>query len=228
MGPGMGPMDPAMGAGGMGPGMGPMVPGTVASSGYSATHGSGGSINYLNGKPLPKDPWGNDYYYEWPTNRRPVNNSIPAIWSAGKDGIPGNDDDITNWEQERLELEKDPQAYAAYQARQNSMNMQPNIFGGGPNMPNMQDPTMMNPNMMDPTMMNQQPNMMNPNMMDPTMMNQPPNMMNPNMMDPTMMNQPPNMMNPNMMDPTMMNQPPNMMDPTMMSPPTMMTPLPMN
>jgi len=52
------------------------------------------SRNYL-GKPLPKDPWGNEYYYEYPTDRR--QNGKPAIWSAGPDRIPETKDDITNW-----------------------------------------------------------------------------------------------------------------------------------
>ena len=52
------------------------------------------SRNYL-GKPLPKDPRGNEYYYEYPTDRR--QNGKPAIWSAGPDRIPETKDDITNW-----------------------------------------------------------------------------------------------------------------------------------
>jgi len=40
------------------------------------------------------DPWGNQYKYRAPG----VNNkSSYDLYSAGKDGIEGNEDDITNW-----------------------------------------------------------------------------------------------------------------------------------
>ena len=46
---------------------------------------------------IPKDPWGNDYIYEQPgtNNKRSFDLS-----SAGPDGRPGTDDDITNWDED--------------------------------------------------------------------------------------------------------------------------------
>ncbi len=44
---------------------------------------------------LPKDPWGNDYIYEFPGKHNP--NSYD-IMSLGPDGQSGTDDDIGNWE----------------------------------------------------------------------------------------------------------------------------------
>ena len=43
---------------------------------------------------LPKDPWGQSYYYKSPGEH----NKDYDISSAGKDGIIGSEDDITNWE----------------------------------------------------------------------------------------------------------------------------------
>jgi general secretion pathway protein G len=45
-------------------------------------------------KEVPLDPWGNDYIYESPGK---VNTGSYDISSAGPDGQPGNEDDITNW-----------------------------------------------------------------------------------------------------------------------------------
>jgi general secretion pathway protein G len=45
-------------------------------------------------KDVPKDPWNNDYIYEYPGRR---NVSSYDLSSAGPDGKPGSDDDITNW-----------------------------------------------------------------------------------------------------------------------------------
>ena len=47
---------------------------------------------------LPKDPWGHDYYYEYPGRH---NTDSFDVYSAGKDGIPGNADDVGNWETEQ-------------------------------------------------------------------------------------------------------------------------------
>ncbi|MHA0902054.1 type II secretion system major pseudopilin GspG [Enterobacter ludwigii] len=41
---------------------------------------------------LPADPWGNPYHLTYPGE-----NSHIDIFSAGPDGIVGNDDDIGNW-----------------------------------------------------------------------------------------------------------------------------------
>lgn len=50
---------------------------------------------YLDDNVLPRDPWDNDYQYEYP----PTNNTrdFPDIWSFGPDGEDGTDDDIGNW-----------------------------------------------------------------------------------------------------------------------------------
>lgn len=46
-------------------------------------------------KDIPKDPWGNDYIYEYP-GRNNVNGY--DLFSMGPDGKEGNEDDITNWQ----------------------------------------------------------------------------------------------------------------------------------
>jgi general secretion pathway protein G len=43
---------------------------------------------------VPKDPWGNDYTYEYPGKR---NAGSYDLVSMGPDGRPGTDDDITNF-----------------------------------------------------------------------------------------------------------------------------------
>lgn len=48
---------------------------------------------YLDG-PIPLDPWGNPYQYEFPG--RYAENK-PDLWSLGPDGISGSDDDVGNW-----------------------------------------------------------------------------------------------------------------------------------
>jgi general secretion pathway protein G len=47
---------------------------------------------------IPKDPWGNDYVYEFPGKRNP---SSYDLMSLGPDGRSGTDDDITNWSQNK-------------------------------------------------------------------------------------------------------------------------------
>lgn len=44
--------------------------------------------------PVPLDPWGNPYRYEYPGRYQA---DAPDIWSYGPDGIDGTDDDIGNW-----------------------------------------------------------------------------------------------------------------------------------
>ena len=46
---------------------------------------------YLDRRDVPKDPWGNDYIYIYPSPARP--NSF-ELFSAGPDGQPGTGDDI--------------------------------------------------------------------------------------------------------------------------------------
>ena len=47
---------------------------------------------YLKKKPI--DPWGNPYVYQFPG----AHGSGYDLYSMGKDGNEGGDDDITNWE----------------------------------------------------------------------------------------------------------------------------------
>jgi general secretion pathway protein G len=48
-------------------------------------------------KPLPPDPWGQPYQYEYPGTH---DESLPDIWSTGPDKANGTDDDIGNWVEE--------------------------------------------------------------------------------------------------------------------------------
>lgn len=43
---------------------------------------------------VPKDPWGMEYKYRYPAqkSKKPFD-----IYTAGKDGVEGNEDDIGNW-----------------------------------------------------------------------------------------------------------------------------------
>jgi len=45
---------------------------------------------------VPKDPWGMEYKYRFPAqkSKKPYD-----VWSAGKDGADGTEDDIGNWPQ---------------------------------------------------------------------------------------------------------------------------------
>jgi general secretion pathway protein G len=43
---------------------------------------------------IPKDPWGNEYIYEYPGRH---NQNSYDLYSAGPDGQAGTDDDIANW-----------------------------------------------------------------------------------------------------------------------------------
>lgn len=45
-------------------------------------------------KKLPKDPWGREYNYRAPGEH----NNDYDLYSSGKDGVAGNEDDIVNWE----------------------------------------------------------------------------------------------------------------------------------
>jgi general secretion pathway protein G len=47
---------------------------------------------------IPQDPWGNDYQYEYPSDR--MEKDFPAIWSYGPDGEDDTEDDIGNWPEE--------------------------------------------------------------------------------------------------------------------------------
>lgn len=41
-----------------------------------------------------KDPWGQPYKYRYPSQK---SKKAYDIWSVGKDGVDGNEDDIGNW-----------------------------------------------------------------------------------------------------------------------------------
>lgn len=59
---------------------------------------------YTNSDSLPKDPWGNPYQYAYP----PTNGTgkYPDIWSTGKDGQEGTEDDICSWTKTSIEGEE--------------------------------------------------------------------------------------------------------------------------
>lgn len=46
-------------------------------------------------KKMPKDPWGKDYKYKCPG----THNNDYDLYSLGPNGMEGDDDDITNWQQ---------------------------------------------------------------------------------------------------------------------------------
>ncbi len=58
---------------------------------------SGKDVERWNGpyiKKVPKDPWGKDYIYKFPG----THNNDYDLYSAGPNGVEGDDDDIKNWE----------------------------------------------------------------------------------------------------------------------------------
>jgi general secretion pathway protein G len=50
---------------------------------------------YVNQPRIPKDPWGNDYQYEYPPTHG--SGDYPDIWSYGPDGEDETEDDIVSW-----------------------------------------------------------------------------------------------------------------------------------
>jgi general secretion pathway protein G len=50
---------------------------------------------YLKRRTQPVDPWGNDYVFRYPGEYNPEDFDL---FSTGRDGRQGTDDDITNWE----------------------------------------------------------------------------------------------------------------------------------
>ena len=58
---------------------------------------------YIDEDTIPKDPWGNSYQYEWPSNHG--RKRFPDIWSFGPDGEDGTEDDICNWKKESKDSE---------------------------------------------------------------------------------------------------------------------------
>ena len=59
---------------------------------------------YLQKTSIPKDPWGNEYQYEFPPSHG--KGKEPEIWSYGPDGQDNTEDDIVNWEKEDSNQEK--------------------------------------------------------------------------------------------------------------------------
>jgi general secretion pathway protein G len=71
---------------------------------------------YIEGEDLPKDPWGHEYQYEYPSTHSSgdsaqssgdttkASSDYPDIWSFGPDGEDGTDDDIVSW---KLASDKD-------------------------------------------------------------------------------------------------------------------------
>ena len=53
---------------------------------------------YTEAGELPKDPWGNDFQYEYPPKHGTTD--FPDIWSMGPDGEDGTEDDIVSWSQD--------------------------------------------------------------------------------------------------------------------------------
>ena len=51
---------------------------------------------YLRQRTIPKDPWRQEYVYNR-TGTRGINYDL---YSVGKDGVEGTDDDIANWEKD--------------------------------------------------------------------------------------------------------------------------------
>jgi general secretion pathway protein G len=43
---------------------------------------------------VPKDPWGQEYKYRYPAQK---SKKSYDVWSIGKDGVDGSEDDVGNW-----------------------------------------------------------------------------------------------------------------------------------
>ena len=77
--------------------------GDAAAGGTAATGTWDGP--YLKTESLPKDPWGNNYAYEYPPTHKKIN--VPDIWSWGPDGQENTEDDIVSWTGEGAEGAKE-------------------------------------------------------------------------------------------------------------------------
>lgn len=53
---------------------------------------------YGDGIEVPKDPWGREYRYEYPSTHS--ERDFPDIWSVGADGEDDTEDDVVNWKKE--------------------------------------------------------------------------------------------------------------------------------
>lgn len=50
---------------------------------------------YFDGEELPRDPWANEFHYEYPPSHG--KRDFPDVWSSGPDGEENTPDDIINW-----------------------------------------------------------------------------------------------------------------------------------
>ena len=112
------------------------------------------SLPYMKSVKDLMDPWRRPYRYDnsrqhWGVNM--TGSDQPAIWSAGPDGIDGNDDDIRNWDpveaqQALLRRQQQMQFQGGGMGQGMDMispDMMPNPMGGG--MPNPMGGGMPNP-----------------------------------------------------------------------------------
>jgi len=57
---------------------------------------------YIEDSAIPKDPWGNDYHYAYPSTHQAASANGSTnydLWSTGPSGEDGNTDNIGNWMQ---------------------------------------------------------------------------------------------------------------------------------
>ncbi len=59
---------------------------------------------YLKSVAVPPDPWGNPYRYSYPSELT-ASETLYDIVSAGPDGTPGNNDDVTNHDIPQMDQE---------------------------------------------------------------------------------------------------------------------------
>ncbi len=62
---------------------------------------------YITKSSIPKDPWGNEYQYEFPGTHSETSEKKkePEIWSMGPDGQDNTEDDIVSWESDKKDKE---------------------------------------------------------------------------------------------------------------------------
>lgn len=60
---------------------------------------------YMDGN-LPKDPWGRDYLYEYPSSHE-EGRDFPDIWSLGPDRQEDSGDEIINWKSDEDESDRE-------------------------------------------------------------------------------------------------------------------------
>lgn len=60
---------------------------------------------YLKKSQIPKDPWNNEYKYEYPGTHTDSKKKEAEVWSMGPDGQDGTEDDVVSWEGEKKDGE---------------------------------------------------------------------------------------------------------------------------